>query len=1138
MSKNSKNNYLMFIIKALMAFIIISCFFSACENSDNTEPQEVSLDGMAVAGAPINGKVIVRDQVGRLTSCIIEKDGSFSVEVTGYDPPFVLWSNGDVNGKAAKYYSLSKEPGYVNVNPMTHAVLLVALNKDPEEHFDSSYAPPDDEELNDAKQHLNTIIRQVVEESDSSDLGDDFDVMTYEFEADKKGFDRVLESFEEVVVDDIVIFRPKNVYLNPIDAVEDPYKDALFVLNMSSPNKDVQFAEPENIEKIVEKNFSTTNQFPDSFIWGTSTASQQVDSNNTNNDWSKWEELKRISNETSSSEGPNHWNLYASDFDIAKKMGANALCINFEWSKIEPKPGLYNSEVIQHYHAMLDALVERNIKPIVSLQHFSLPLWIHDPTPQDSGVSLPGWNDNSSNPYIVERIVQFTRDMAKEFGSKVDWWITINEPMTVYSKGYLTGDFPPGIGYKNEPHALQKPFPVGYHNNILENLNSVYQNKAYGIKAGIQAAKVVLPNMIRAHVRMYDAIKQYDTFDADGDNKKSMVSISKNHVLFRKWGNDPQSIAAYEQIEYIWNQLFWNAVITGQLDSDLDQISDETLSGDFPKVDYIGFNYDSQRDVVPAGVEEAYTVLGFDASELDFFKGFPVDTSVSGEALNPLLMGNNYDCLGCEIYPEGIKDVIASYSEKYNEENLPILITNMGTDNDLDQPGFIVDMLENIGEALSNGHKIIGYLHYALIDGFEWEHGFGQTFGLVSVDENKKRIIKSSGEAFSNIILNNGVVPALKEKYGTIDSPANIHDDKSLCTAKLNLPDDSKLSENWETALDETKGSVTWTIVKSGESITVSGKGQYGIDVSGNNVTVTFPFENIPASVAGEAVFYTATGTASTDSPPMTSQYSYIYDGLQQTYTILVDNPTWQNLIDPYPLEGQAISTLISGSGITGGGDATKWEAKLNGDEGTLSFEITEKTEESIIILGKGTYKVSAAGNVVEVSFPFENVSATETNAELSFTATGTARIESMNLESGYTFKMDGENCTYEISVDDAVWQSLLSTHPITGNAEVTPIYDIPTDSQNQGDSSPLTTKRIGDLDVLVKKNGTFSIINQSGTVLETLGDPASNGGLIWRNAPIKVELPLAAQFQGGFLGHENLSMESEKAIPGQLPFV
>jgi hypothetical protein len=121
----------------------------------------------------------------------------------------------------------------------------------------------------------------------------------------------------------------------------------------------------------------------------------------------------------------------------------------------------------------------------------------------------------------------------------------------MYANGYLIGDYPPGIGYKNEPGGLNLPYPLGYHHSVKENLKEVYKSKAYGLKSGIRASKVILPNIVRAHICMYDAIKTYDTTDADGDNRSSMISISKHHVIFRPISIDEASLSAYSQIQFI-----------------------------------------------------------------------------------------------------------------------------------------------------------------------------------------------------------------------------------------------------------------------------------------------------------------------------------------------------------------------------------------------------------------------------------------------------------------------------------------------------------------------------------------------------------------------------------------------------------
>jgi alpha-glucosidase (family GH31 glycosyl hydrolase)/beta-glucosidase/6-phospho-beta-glucosidase/beta-galactosidase len=886
--------------------------------------------------------------------------------------------------------------------------------------------------------------------------------------------------------------------------------------------------------------------FPDNFIWGTATAAHQVESDNTNNDWYAWEELNRIKDDHSNLTGPDHWNNYEKDFDIAKyDLGTNAYRMSIEWSKIEPLPDQYDQEVINHYHAMLDALIERNIKPVVSLQHFSLPLWIHDPTPEpvnNNQPTNPGWNDDSNTPYIVERIVQFTEDMAKEFGSKVDWWITINEPLVMYANGYLVGDFPPGVGYKNEAGALNLPFPMGHHDTIKENLLDAYKTEAYGLKAGIQASKVIFPNIIHAHIRMYEAIKAYDTIDADGDSKPSMVSISKHHVVFRPLGIDEISLAAYNQMQFLWNEMIWDAIILGQLDSDLDSEYDENLSqkyGTFPKVDYIGFNYYARRDVVP--VQQMSFMMGIPVSEFDFFKGFPVDTSATG-AMSELLLGNNYNCLGWEIYPQGMKDIIAFYSERYGKEfSLPIMVTENGTDNDADRPGFVVDMIELMGEAMQEGHNVIGYLHWSLMDNFEWERGYGQHFGLVRVDfdyENKQenRSVTEGGEAFASIIKNSGILPSLKDKFGTFYKPTNIRDDQEICAENQGeTNDDGKTKEIWETLLDSTKGSVSWSITKEDDgSIVASGEGLYGIVAMGNNVNVSFPFENVQAVIADASVLYTATGAAVIkELPSMTSGFTYIFDGIQQKYTIYVENTGWQDLLDAHPIEGQAVSTLISGSGITSKTESTKWQAALDTNKGVANWEIIDT--DNNLVSGEGAYYMEAMGQNVTVSFPFKNISATLTDAGMSFTASGTAVIKEMpTMTSAYTFKLDAESGTYEISVEDSGWQNLLEQHPIVGSAQISPVEDDPGPTVQKGDSSPLTSIQISGLNILFRKNATFSLYKGADQILGSQGDPTLNGGMMWRNAQITPSLPLAGTVQGGFLGHENFSVESSDDAPWQ----
>ena len=1099
---------------------------TGCENSDNVSPRPVELSGKALTGEPIDGKVFVRDANGKQDFCLIANDGSFVVDVIDMTPPFVLWSQPKDNSD--NYYSMRKSSGYVNVNPATNAIMAMAVKHNPHEYYKNGKKDvPSDSEINNGKK---TII--AIAQSYSIAISDKFDPMTDIIEPNKKGFDRLLE-LTEIAVDEAGKLTITD------------HETGTMVYQDDVTDDDQPELSPETFEKVIKLSVSPIYKFPENFIWGTATAAHQVESDNTNNDWYAWEELNRIKDGHSNLTGPDNWNNYEMDFEIAYQLGTNAYRMSIEWSKIEPEPNRYDQDVINHYHAILDALIAKGIKPVVSLQHFSLPLWIHDPTPNpnnDNKPTNPGWNDDTAAPFIIERIVQFTKDMAKEFGSKVDWWITINEPLVMYANGYLVGDFPPGIGYKNEPGALSLPFPLGHHDTIKENLMDAYKTKAYGLKAGIQASKVIFPNIIRAHVLMYDAIKANDTVDADGDNKSSMVSISKHHVVFRPIGADDISVSAYSQMQFLWNEMIWDAIITGQLDSDLDQQYDEDLTlsyGNFPKVDYIGFNYYARRDVVP--VAQISMMMGIDPQEFDFFKGFPVDTSATG-AMNELLMGNNYNCLGWEIYPQGMKDIIVFYSNKYGKaNNLPIMITENGTDNDIDRPGFVVDMIEKMGEAMSEGHNVIGYLHWSLMDNFEWERGYGQHFGLVKVDfdyENKQfnREVTEGGKAYANIIMNNGIVKVIKDKYGTIDQPANILDDQSVCDSGEGGDTPDGPTENWETTLDTSKGIVEWFIVKASDgSVQASGEGSYYMKAAGSDVTVSFPFEQVNASVSGSSVSFIASGNAFIkEMPSMTSGFIYEFDSDQGTYKITVDSDTWIGLLDSHPIVGVSASTLVSGSGITesGSSDSKKWLSKLDSDAGTVNWEVLSTTDDgTATITGEGSYFINVMGGQY-VLFPFEETAATFTDTGMSFIATGTAYLRDIpTMTSGYTFELNSSENSYKISVDDSTWQGLLPQHPITGSVEISQIAEPQAPSQ-KGEDSPLTTKNMNNLNVLFKKNGTFSVYNGTTAVLKSKGDSTSNGGVLWRNAQIDSKLPLAGTVQGGFLGHENFTVQGTDEAP------
>ncbi|MCK4520260.1 glycoside hydrolase family 1 protein [Candidatus Parcubacteria bacterium] len=240
-------------------------------------------------------------------------------------------------------------------------------------------------------------------------------------------------------------------------------------------------------------------RFPKWFLWGSSTSAYQVEGGIENCDWG-----------SRAGKACDYYNRYEQDFDWLEKFNQNAYRFSIEWSRIEPKPGKFNQKEIEHYRKVLLALKERNIKSIVTLWHWTNPIWF---------IKMGGWADKKA----VKHFENYTKVIVKELGDLINLWVTLNEPM-VYISGYSTGRFPP----------FQK-------RNILK-------------------FRKVFNNLVKAHKIAYQSIHaQYPN---------AQVSISKLTNYFepaRKW--------CVLEIFFAWlGHIFWNHLFLKRIKSQLDYI--------------------------------------------------------------------------------------------------------------------------------------------------------------------------------------------------------------------------------------------------------------------------------------------------------------------------------------------------------------------------------------------------------------------------------------------------------------------------------------------------------------------------------------------------------------------------------------
>ena len=188
--------------------------------------------------------------------------------------------------------------------------------------------------------------------------------------------------------------------------------------------------------------------FPADFRWGTATSSHQVEGNNSNNDWWAWEQAGETADKkgtrpcildgSTSGLACDWWENAEVDLDIAADMGTNAHRLSLEWSRIEPQPSVFDTAALDRYRQILQGMLDRGIEPMVTLHHFTNPLWLVEK------------NDFNSD-LVVEYFQRYTTRVVDALGDLVPLWITINEPMVYVVQRYLTKLFPQGNWIRKIP---------------------------------------------------------------------------------------------------------------------------------------------------------------------------------------------------------------------------------------------------------------------------------------------------------------------------------------------------------------------------------------------------------------------------------------------------------------------------------------------------------------------------------------------------------------------------------------------------------------------------------------------------------------------------------------------------------------
>jgi beta-glucosidase len=404
---------------------------------------------------------------------------------------------------------------------------------------------------------------------------------------------------------------------------------------------------------VLKSAMAGDSRFPDGFFWGAATAAHQIEGNNVNSDW--WQSEQRGLLPHKSGAACDSWNRWADDVRLLSELGLNAYRLSIEWARIEPGPDRFDQTALDTYKRQMEALRQAGIEPMVTLHHFTNPIWLAD---------QGGWR----NPDVIRRFAHYTDRVAKELGDLVQWWVTINEPSILALKSYMEGSWPP-----HRPGDLRGAVRLFRH-------------------------------AARGHVLARKALQA----------RRASAKVS---MAFALWPMEPlRSWSPIDQFMARLGDWLWHF---------------RALRMTAHALDWVGVNYYTRVRV-----------------------GWPAQRQVA--SADPHAASGEMSDFGWEIYPRGLYNVM----RRVGRGGMPVVITENGiSDADDDQrPAYIVVHLREILRAIRDGVNVRGYMHWSLMDNFEWAEGYEQRFGLASVDPTTQvRTPRPSARLYGEIARENAL---------------------------------------------------------------------------------------------------------------------------------------------------------------------------------------------------------------------------------------------------------------------------------------------------------------------------------------------------------------------------------------------
>lgn len=468
------------------------------------------------------------------------------------------------------------------------------------------------------------------------------------------------------------------------------------------------------------------DKFPEDFRWSTATSSYQIEgawdvADKGESIWDRFaHEGTHVANGDTGDVACDSYNKYETDVQLIKAMGLSYYRFSLSWPRILPNglPANASEDGVRYYNALIDDLLANGINPQVTLYHWDLPQALED---QGGFLSddFPEWFEN------------YARFCFEEFGDRVKFWITFNEPWIITVLGYGDGVFAPG-------------------------------------KTGIgDDVYIAAHNLIKGHANAYHAYD--DDFRSEQDGQIG-ITLNSDFVEPRDRSNPSDVEAADRSLRFSlgWyaNPIFNNgdypeimkekierkSIAQGLNSSRLPEFTDDDKLRNVGTSDFFGLNHYTSVYCRSADEEDLSNPPSY-YKDGDTVQWKDEDWPATGSSW-------------LQVVPWGIRRLVGWIRDEYGQ-NIDIYVTENGVStkdisdlNDDIRSKYYQSYINEVLKAIRiDNVNVKGYTAWSLMDNFEWASGYTERFGLHYVDfsdSERPRTPKESVNTYADIVKENG----------------------------------------------------------------------------------------------------------------------------------------------------------------------------------------------------------------------------------------------------------------------------------------------------------------------------------------------------------------------------------------------